>query len=221
MESHLMARKRNARIGKVRRANRGFKEKGRLAHHYFRRTGRYKFWGQTTLKLAVSVVILALVVALFNHFVVDPKALLGPVFDNFPLWIVFAIFFVSESFMGFLPPDAFIIWTGLLDHTWWLVALLAVLSYSGGQVSYWTGRWLQRVPWVRKRVERRFAEQFETFRKFGRMLVIISSLTPLPFSPICVVAGTSGMRWREFSWSESFRLARFGLYAWFLLGAIN
>lgn len=221
LESQVTNPRRNARIGRERRLERGFREKSKLVHNYYLRTGRYRFLGQSALKLGLSVLALGVLVAVFNHFVVDPQAILAPIFDNFPLWIVYVVFFLSESVMGFLPPDAFIIWTGIMPHTIPMVILLAILSYAGGHVSFWIGRWLQRSPWVREKVERRFKEQFITFRKFGRMLVLISSMTPLPFSPISIVAGTSGMSWWDYTWTAAFRFVRFAAYAYFLLGAIK
>ena len=95
-------------------------------------------WG--SLKKALPPII-AIVVGLFilGQFV-SYKAILVNITETWSDVSIFGIFFASESFLGLLPPEIFIAWADQTVHPFGNLALLSLLSYLGGVVSYGIGR---------------------------------------------------------------------------------
>ena len=102
---------------------------------------------------------------------------------------IFVIFFASESFLGLLPPEIFIAWTDQTVHPFANLALLSLLSYLGGVVSYGIGRGVLYIPSVHNYVEIKIEKQIENIRKWGGILIVVGALLPLPFSIASMAAG--------------------------------
>lgn len=178
-----------------------------------RRTGRYRFIGQNLLRLLLILIAFGAATWAVTNYLVDLNAVMAYMQSHFPNWLTVTIFFLSESVMGFLPPDLFIVWGLQFPMPYAMVLLLATLSYAGGIVSWVIGRWLYHFPKIQKFVELKFAEQFATFRKYGSLVIIISALTPLPFSPLSIVAGVAKYPLRLYMLMALSRFVRFFIYA--------
>jgi membrane protein YqaA with SNARE-associated domain len=127
---------------------------------------------------------------------------------------------LSEVVFGILPPDFFILWAHTFSHPWAMVLLLATVSYAGGLASYWIGQRLHHVPKIKELVDVRFASHFIQIKRFGGLLIFLAALTPLPFPPVCTVAGVVNFRFRWFLWVAATRFLRFFLYALFIFGLV-
>lgn len=136
------------------------------------------------------------------------------IFSRLPNWLIVGTLFISECFTGILPPDMYILWAKSLSYPYFMVFILALSSYIGGMVSWYTGTQLHRLKKVKQWVDIKFAEQFETFKKYGGLVIFISALTPLPFSPVSVVAGMVGYPFRLYWIVALSRFLRFFLYAY-------
>jgi membrane protein YqaA with SNARE-associated domain len=134
--------------------------------------------------------------------------------------LVVAILGLSEVVFGILPPDFFILWAHAFPYPWAMVGLLSIVSYLGGIASYLLGQRLHHVPKIKELVDVRFASHFAQIKRFGGLLIFLAALTPLPFPPVCTVAGVVNFRFRWFLWVAATRFLRFFLYALFIFGLV-
>lgn len=201
---------RNARI-------RSFSQKTWLTHEFLKRSGRYRFIGQNLWKLALSLIVIGVIVGLVNHFLIDIDVLMEGLFSRYSDWTILAVFFASESLLGLIPPELFIFWTSTFNQPWLLICVLALLSYAGGNVSFFLGKNLQRFPTISNWVHFKFRQQVLIFHKFGGLLIFIAALTPLPFSPISVIAGAVEYPFKSYWKMALSRILRFFLYGFLLL----
>lgn len=189
-------------------------EKSYRYHNYFKRTGRYRFVGTNLLRLLLVITLFAVCVWLFTTYVIDLDQMEELIFSRLPNWLIVLTLFISECVTGILPPDMFILWAKTFAQPYWMVLLLAVVSYTGGIISWFIGTRLHRINRVKKWVHIRFSEQVKLFRKYGGLVIFISALTPLPFSPVSVVAGMVQYPFRLYWMVALSRFLRFFLYAY-------
>ena len=135
---------------------------------------------------------------------------LAPVYES-PL-IVFFIYTLSEIVFGIIPPELFFIWAlrfenlSIYVH---YVIIMAVISYFAGAFGYWIGRKIGETVTFRW-IKRRYLRKSQIYlNQYGFFLIIVASLTPLPFSGISMLVGSVGYPFRKF-WI--FALARFIRY---------
>ncbi|HAG49310.1 MAG TPA: hypothetical protein DCL07_05170 [Cryomorphaceae bacterium] len=191
-----------------------------LTHRFYRISGGYKFLVEGFRKLGLGLLAFGLLVWLLNTYVVDLEALAEWVTGQFHWSLVVIILGLSEIVTGILPPDFFILWAGTFTHPWAMLALLSVASYGGGIMSYLIGQRLHRLPKIKSMVDIRFARHFLQIKRFGGLLIFLAALTPLPFPPVCTVAGVVNFRFSWFLWVSTARFVRFFLYAWFIFGIV-
>lgn len=165
-----------------------FKEKWQIKHEYSKRTGLYKFVGKTLLKLIVIFLAIGAAAIALNHFFS-----LGDFIENF-LYThdkpeVLTLFLVSESFLGWIPPDLFIIWAKQFDNVWLWFTILGTISYVGGMNAYFIGKLFLKFPRIKHYVETRNEIFFIRIRKWGGIIVVLAALFPLPFATTTLVAG--------------------------------
>ena len=141
----------------------------------------------------------------------------GSIYDNLP--VVMALFVLSEIFFGIIPPEIFMLWsleTGLLGEYFLSIGYLSVISYFAGLFNFSIGRSLKgkdfihktKFPWVRK--------YLRLFRKYGAYLVVVGSISPLPFSAIALFCGMGNLEPKRYIWFSLFRILRFFVYAFFI-----
>jgi membrane protein YqaA with SNARE-associated domain len=99
-----------------------------------------------------------------------------------------------------------------------MTLLLALVSYIGGVLSYFVGKRIHYFPIVQKWINNRFQEQSLQLKKFGGLLIFLSAIAPLPFAPVCTIAGIVNFRLRLFLILATTRFLRFFLYAFFIFG---
>ncbi len=181
---------------------------------YFRRSGFYRFAVKNLIYLVVIAAILIGAFSYIESHIID----LGLMFESFmrtlnATWI-FIIFFISESFLGLLPPDFFILWLKEFDNRYELITLLAGLSYVGGVISYFFGRALSFNPTISRFIASKYKKNFQLVRKWGGIFIVLAALTPLPFSIVCMLTGLLRFPKILFLIFSSTRLIRFYAYAW-------
>lgn len=197
-----------------------FKQKGFRYHNYFKRTGRYRFMGKNVLRLILVIGAFVLALWGFTTFVLDIDQMEEMIFSQLPNWLIFTTLFLSECFTGILPPDMYIIWAKTFPHPYLVVFFLAVLSYTGGIISWAIGTQIHRLKRVKLWVDYKLKEQVKLFRRYGGLVIFISALTPLPFSPVSLVAGMIEYPFRLYWLVALSRFLRFFLYAYFLYQVI-
>jgi len=174
------------------------------------------FIRENIMKLIWTFVIFMGLIWAVNYFFIDVNELSFWLNEKMPVWSVFLLFFSSESLLGILPPDLFIIWSNSLAEPWTALSLLALLSYTGGILSFAIGRLLNRIPAIDRLVHKRYTKLSSEFRTFGALAIFLAALTPLPFSPVSIIAGSLDYPWARYLLVALSRILRFYLYATFL-----
>jgi len=204
---------------------RSFLRKVELSHSYYKRSGLYKFLGVNLIKLILILGGIVLLILLLDQ-VVDFKHQqdnLQHFVERHNPFFVFSFFLLTESFMGFVPPDIFMVWgkARFPEHAFLIVGLLGTLSYIGGINAYFLGVWVRKFPKVEKYIQRRYEKNFELIEKWGGVVIIMAALFPLPFAMISTIAGIVRYPFRTFALYGLTRYIRFFLYAIVIFGAIK
>ncbi len=190
----------------------GTKKKNRLQllHQYYVYTGFYTFLKDALKKALPPILLVVAAIVLIHFFVIDLNTALQYVIDNYSNLLVLTLFFVSESILGIIPPELFIAWSDKTSNPILYLSLIALLSYAGGAVSYFTGRAALKIPSVHNYLEVKMEKHLKNARKWGGFLILVGALLPLPFA---VASLAAGMIRFEFKYWALFGLARFVRYA--------
>ncbi len=152
----------------------------------------------------------------FKRFIkVDFLDWFEPLFEN--EGVMFVIFLVSEIIIGIIPPEVFMLWAlrySVFSQFVLVVFSLSVISYFAGVFGFFFGRYLKSTKFYRyvrvkflRRTERRFGQ-------FGVYLIIVASLTPLPFSGVAMLVGSVNYPIQKYLLFSLTRFLRFAVYAW-------
>ena len=198
------------------------KRKSRLNtyHHYYKRKGVYTFLWKNSLKISIGFAMVIAGFLIFKEYVPNYNTKLESVLNSINTWWALSIFFLSETILGLIPPDLFIVWTKKFDSPYKMVSLLAILSYVGGVLAYFIGRYVGSLPLVESWILTKFDKHFVMIRKWGGVLIVFAALFPLPFSSVCSVAGAVRFPFKTFLILGLFRFIRIFGYALFLLNLI-
>lgn len=183
-----------------------------------RRTGLFSFLAQNLIKLGIFIIAFLVVGFFIQKYVISTKEIFQLVVENTEGWAVFLFFTISETILGLIPPDLFIMWTKeealtIGVNPWLLLSLLATLSYIGGVLAYYIGRFLAGMPKVHFWVTKKYKDMFVKFKKWGGFLIVVAALLPIPFSIVTLISGVSGFSAKRL-WSLGlFRYIRFFAYA--------
>ncbi len=101
-----------------------------------------------------------------------------------------------------------------------MVGLLALLSYLGGVLSYFIGKFIGGLPKIESWIIQRFSKHYDLIRRWGGVLIVFAALFPLPFSPICLIAGAVRFPFVTLIQLGLFRFVRFFLYAFILFSVV-
>ncbi len=209
------------------RKYRPFSKRIKLYNEYYRRSGLYKFFLVNLLKLILILAAIIVIILVVNKILiasgVDFKTVIENVINSLATWAVFVVFFASETILGWIPPDFFIIWakTEPFENSYLNVTVLATLSYMGGIAAYRIGEFIRRFPKVNKYIEKKYSKNFNLIRKWGGLVVVMAALFPLPFATISAIAGIVRYPFRSFLLFGLTRYLRFYLYAAWIFWGLN
>jgi len=189
------------------------KSRFRLLHQYYSYTGFYRFIGLSLKKSIIPVVVFIGVLLGIHYFVIDINTALTTITETFSTISVLALFFLSESVLGLIPPEIFIAWSKKLPQPVLYLSILALLSYLGGIISYITGLSITRIPKVRYAIENKLSKHINNIRKWGGFLIIVGALFPIPFAITSIAAGFIRYEFKNYLLFGLLRFARFYLYA--------
>ncbi len=189
------------------------KSRIRLLHQYYSYTGFYAFvkssLGKSILPIAGFIVALWIV----HAFLIDFNELFTSITTTYPPLIILSVFFASESLLGLIPPEIFIAWADKTDAPIFYLSMLAVLSYSGGIISFFIGKAIARMPKMYNYLEVKMHKHVKMIRKWGGFLIIVGALLPIPFSITSVAAGLINYKFKNYLLFGLLRFLRFYLYA--------
>lgn len=211
--------------GKNGKRKRTFRERMFLYFRIYKRNGLLYFILTNFLKLIMILILIIALIIGINELLLYLGFNLTEWFEEYIQYVddsyVLLLFFVSESVLGWIPPDFFIIWGKIrpTDIPYLNVGILATISYLGGIVAYHLGLLIRRFPRVNAYVKRRFENNFQLIDRWGGVVVVMSALFPLPFATISTVAGIVRYPFTKFLLYGATRYIRFYLYAaWIFWG---
>ena len=174
--------------------------------------GFFKYVGRSVLLIMSVYLLVVLTVFLIGKYLVDLNAVFEGIMKRLSDPYVILLFFLSESFTGMIPVDLFVIWTQKFETPLLWLALLGVLSYTGGVISYGIGLWIARRPRIKTFTERRLQGYIRFVRKWGGAFIIIAALFPVtPFSLVVIALTLFRYPFRSFLLFALARLFRFML----------
>lgn len=189
------------------------KSRIRLLHQYYSYTGFYKFVWRSVKKAIIPIVLFLAAIFALDRYVLDIDQMLITVTETYSPLGILAVFFISESILGLIPPELFIAWSGKSSSPILYLSLLALASYLGGIISYYIGRAITKIPAVHEDIEVKMADHIKNTRKWGGFLIIVGALLPIPFAMTSIAAGIIKFPFPSFLMFGLLRFVRFYLYA--------
>lgn len=180
-----------------------------------RKPGFYYFLGKHIFRgLLYSAGIIGIYFLFKYHVPFDWEAWLSP-FTSRP-FLMYLVFFVSETFFGIFPPEFFIIWASSITEKVFifglLVFILSVISFTGASIAFWAGKMIHRSAFYARLATGRWRKYLRIYRRWGGVVIVISALTPLPFATIGLISAAFGFPYKRYFWFASTRFLRFLIY---------
>ncbi len=190
------------------------KPRWKLLHQYYSYTGFYKFVGRSLKKAILPVILFLAALFAINEYVVNINSILVTVTETYSPIGILAVFLASESiFLGLVPPELFIAWSGKSAMPLLNLSFLALASYIGGIISYWIGKAITQIPAVHEAMETKMSKHIKNTEKWGGFLIVVGALLPIPFAITSVAAGIINYKFRYYLLFGLLRFIRFYGYA--------
>ncbi|MBQ3657351.1 MAG: hypothetical protein II956_10985 [Bacteroidales bacterium] len=165
-----------------------FGEKVDIWHRWNKHTGLYSFMGKIVVKLLIIIALIVGAVLILNHFFNLSEIIEDYIFSHDTPGVL-TLFLISESFLGWIPPDLFIMWSDKFNAPFLWLTILGTISYIGGINAYFIGKIALKFPKFRAWLENRNADFFVRIQKWGGIIIILAALFPLPFATTTLAAG--------------------------------
>ncbi len=187
-----------------------------------RNKGFFTYVGKNILLIVLAYALIIFFTFLIGKYLIDFEALFGGVIAQFPDNIVLLLFFVSESFTGMIPVDLFVVWTLKFEHPMPYLALLGIISYSGGVISYGIGLGISRLPRVKAYTERKLHNYTDFVRMWGASFIVFAAIFPFtPFSLVVITVSMLKYPFRLFLLFALTRMVRFVLQGAFFFDLLK
>lgn len=182
-----------------------------LAHRYYRITRFYSFLKNTAYQAFFVIVIFVLLLMVVNYFM-NINLLIEHILVTYSPKIVILFFLISESILGLIPPEIFILWSAKSGSPLLFLFILATASYIGGVLSYFIGMRISLMPAVRKHVERKIKQHIINLRKWGGLFIVLGAIFPIPHAIVSIGAGLIDYKFKYYLLWSLFRYLRFVIY---------
>ncbi|HBC04174.1 MAG: short-chain dehydrogenase [Aequorivita sp.] len=182
-------------------------------HLYYKYTGFYSFVGHSLKKAIIPILLVVAALIVVDLYVVDFSNLFTYITETYAPINILLVFLASESLLGLVPPEIFIAWSDKMPQPLLYLTLLATLSYIGGIISYFIGKWVFTIPRVYEYMEGKMKKHLKHIRKWGGFLIIVGALLPIPYSMTSMAAGMIHYKFRNYLLFGLLRFVRFYLYA--------
>ena len=199
-----------------------FLDKLKVHHTRNKQKGVYGYMWWTALKIILIYLLVIVPVVLIAKRLIDINAVFAFITDNLPDSIILAIFLISESFLGMIPPDLFVIWSAKFSSPFLLLTIFGILSYIGGVISYMIGNWLSSRKRIKAYSERVLDKYIKMVRKWGGAFIIIAALFPFsPYSAVVIAVSLLRYPFKLYLFFGLSRIARFIAQGILYLGILN
>ena len=183
-----------------------------LVHRYYKITRFYSFLKNTAYQAFFMIVIFVLLLMAVNFFIIDINLLINNILETYSPKTVILCFLISESILGLVPPELFILWSSKSGSPFLFLFALATASYIGGAVSYFIGMRISLMPTVSKHVERKIKQHIINLRKWGGLFIVLGALSPIPHAIVSIGAGLINYKFKYYLLWSLFRYLRFVIY---------
>lgn len=102
-----------------------------------------------------------------------------------------------------------------------IMLVLGTASFCGGILGYWIGRFLSRIKFVNKIVDKLVGSHKTFIEDHGAWAIVLAALSPLPYSTICWAAGVIKVDNRKIILACLARYARMILYYYIFIGGLS
>tara|TARA_X000000368_G_scaffold178410_1_gene140764 strand:- start:385 stop:999 length:615 start_codon:yes stop_codon:yes gene_type:complete len=188
-----------------------------LVHRYYKITRFYSFLKNIAYQAFFMIVIFVLLLMAVNFFIIDIHLLINNILETYSPKIVILFFLISESILGLIPPEMFILWSSKSGSPFLFLFALATVSYIGGAVSYFIGMRISLVPAVSKHVERKIKQHIINLRKWGGLFIVLGAISPISHSIVSIGAGLIDYKFKYYLLWSLFRYLRFVIYYFVIL----
>lgn len=133
--------------------------------------------------------------------------------------IIYLIYGASEFFFGIIPPELFMIWAvNKADTLHYFLNLIffATLSYFMGYLAFLIGQFFYKNETFKYLKGKILKDSSRLVNKYGIFLIIVAALTPLPWSAVSLLVGSSGYLSRRYLKYALFRFLRFAVYGYII-----
>jgi membrane protein YqaA with SNARE-associated domain len=191
-------------------------------HRKNREKGVYGYMWKTAFKIILIYLLIMVPAVLIGKYLIDFNAVFKFLTGRLPDMLVLIVFLLSESLLGMIPPDFFVIWTAKFNSPFLFLIILGVLSYIGGAISYLIGYWLSKRMKIRAYSVRVLDRYINMVRKWGGAFIIISALFPFsPFSMVVIAVSLFKYPFRMYLLFGLSRIARFIIQGVFYLDVLK
>jgi membrane protein YqaA with SNARE-associated domain len=167
--------------------------------------------------LLMALIPLAIIMSLFlvgvNHIGGEAYAQLVKLISEnyFGLGSIFLFVYLVDTFI--VPLTADLIFPLVVGMDWYIIIpLIGFASFLGGVSGYLLGWLCSKIPLVRRLTAKAQAKWGPYLDKYGIVIIILSTLTPVPFSTVSWAAGVIKYPKRKAFPAFLFRFVRMGLY---------
>ncbi len=184
-----------------------------VLNRYYRITKFYTFLRNLSIKTGIILGTLVLAFILLDIFLLDLEGIINFIAREYAGWFLFVMLFISEAFVGILPPELFIAWSSKTDYRWLNLIGLATMSYGGGILAYYIGKLIYLIPSVKNYVEIKMSKHIMNLKRWGGVLIFTGAMLPLPHSLVSMACGIIDYKIKHYLLWALFRYVRFYLYA--------
>ncbi|MDH5397357.1 MAG: hypothetical protein OEX02_04380 [Cyclobacteriaceae bacterium] len=190
--------------------------------HYYRFKGYYNYIGGNVLRIGFLYLLVIIGFVLVGKFLIDLNAVFDYAVSSYSDTMVLVSFFVSESILGLLPPDIFMMWAGKFSHPVVMLFILGTLSYIGGIVSYKIGERLSKTHKIKLLMERRLKKYIGLTHKWGGAFITIAALFPFsPYATVVLAVSILKYPYKKLLIFGLFRIARFVVQGMVLIKVLD
>ncbi len=191
-----------------------------LIHRYYRITRFYSFLKDSIYRSFFMIVIFVLLLMAVNFFVIDINLMINNIIERYSPAVIILVFLFSESLLGLIPPEIFILWSSKSAYPYSFLFAIATSSYIGGAMSYLIGMRISSLPTISKYIEHKVGQYIINLRKWGGFFIVVGALSPIPHSIVSIGAGLIGYNFKYYLLWSIFRFMRFLIYYLIILKVV-
>jgi len=189
---------------------------------FYKRKGYLHFIGNNILKIGFYYLLIVAAFVLLEKYLLDFDHIFQEIIARFSDVEMIIVFFISESILGPLPPDLFMLWCAKFHYPVLMLLFLGILSYTGGVISYQTGQWISRRKKIKLFIENRLKKYTTLTQKWGGGFITIAALFPFtPYATVILAISLLKYPFNRFLLFGLFRIIRFVIQGIILIELID